>query len=84
MAEAFVKEIPGVEQSTRIADMWGSGVVKYDPSNIMFTEELLFYADSNFFDFFSFKLIEGDPKKALLEPNSVVLTKSMETEVFRS
>lgn len=82
MAEAFVKEIPGVEQSTRIADMWGSGVVKYDPSNIMFTEELLFYADSNFFDFFSFKLIEGDPKKALLEPNSVVLTKSMETKYF--
>ncbi len=82
MADAFVKEIPGVEQSTRIADMWGSGVVKYEPNNLMFTEELLFYADSNFFDFFSFKLIEGDPKKALLEPNSVVLTKSMEVKYF--
>jgi putative ABC transport system permease protein len=82
MAEAFVKEIPGIEQSTRIADMWGSGVVKYDPNNLMFTEELLFYADSNFFDFFSFKLIEGDLKKALLEPNSVVLTQSMEVKYF--
>lgn len=82
MAEAFVKEIPGIEQSTRIADMWGSGVVKYDPSNLLFTEELLFYADSNFFDFFSFRLLEGDPKKALLEPNSVVLTKSMEQKYF--
>lgn len=82
MAEAFAKEIPGVEQSTRIADVWGSGVVKYEPNNLMFTEELLFYADSNFFDFFSFKLIKGDPKKALLEPNSVVLTKSMETKYF--
>lgn len=82
MAEAFVKEIPGIEQSTRIANVWGSGVVKYDPSNLMFTEELLFYADSNFFDFFSFKLIDGDPKKALLEPNSVVLTKRMEVKYF--
>lgn len=82
MAEAFVKEIPGIEQSTRIANMWGSGVVKYEPNNLMFTEELLFYADSNFFDFFSFNLLEGDPKKALLEPNSVVLTKSMEVKYF--
>lgn len=82
MAEAFVKEIPGIEQSTRIADMWGSGVVRYDPSNLLFTEERLFYADSNFFEFFSFQLIEGDPKKALLEPNSVVLTKSMEKKYF--
>lgn len=82
MADAFAKEIPGVEQSTRIAAMWGSGVVKYDPNNLMFTEELLFYADSNFFDFFSFNLVEGDPKRALLEPNSVVLTRSMEVKYF--
>lgn len=82
MAEAFAREIPGVEQSTRIANMWGSGVVKYDHNNLMFTEELLFYADSNFFDFFSFKLIEGDAKKVLLEPNSVVLTRSMEIKYF--
>lgn len=82
MADAFVKEIPGVEAATRIANVWGSGVVKYEPGNLMFTEELLFYADSNFFEFFSFRLIEGDPKKALLEPNSVVLTRSMEIKYF--
>ncbi len=82
MAEAFVKEIPGVESATRIADVWGSGVVKYEPSNLMFTEEKLFYADSNFFDFFSFTLLQGDPKRALLEPNSVVLTRSMEQKYF--
>ncbi|HET9054969.1 MAG TPA: ABC transporter permease, partial [Cyclobacteriaceae bacterium] len=84
MAEAFVKEIPGVEQSTRLATVWGSGVVKYEPGNLMFTEELLYYADSNFFNFFSFKLVEGDPEKALLEPNSVVLTQHMEQKYFGS
>ncbi|HMV89444.1 MAG TPA: ABC transporter permease [Cyclobacteriaceae bacterium] len=82
MAEAFVKEIPGVEQSTRIAEVWGSGVVKYEPKNLMFTEEKIFYADSNFFKFFSFHLINGDPEKVLLEPNSVVLTRAMETKYF--
>lgn len=82
MADAFVKEIPGVEQATRIAEVWGSGVVKYDPSNLMFTESKLFYADSNFFEFFSFKLLQGDPKNVLMEPNSVVLTRSMEIKYF--
>jgi putative ABC transport system permease protein len=48
----------------------------------MFTEELLYYADSNFFNFFSFMLVEGDPRTALLEPNTVVLTKSMEKKYF--
>lgn len=82
MAEAFVREIPGVEQATRLAEVWGSGVVKYEPKDLMFTEQKLFYADSNFFTFFSFKLIQGDPEKVLLEPNSVVLTRSMEIKYF--
>lgn len=82
MADAFAREISGVEQTTRIAPLWGSGVVKYEPNNLMFTEDLLFYADSNFFNFFSFQLIEGDPKKVLLEPNSVVLTRRMAQKYF--
>lgn len=82
MAEAFVREIPGVEQATRLAEVWGSGVVKYEPKDLMFTEQKLFYADSNFFTFFSFKLIQGDPEKVLQEPNSVVLTRSMEIKYF--
>lgn len=82
MADAFAKEIPGIEKTTRIADMWGSGIVKYEPGNVVFTEERLFYADSNFFDFFSFRLIKGDPATVLREPNSVVMTEEMETKYF--
>lgn len=80
MAEGFVKEIPGIEEATRIADFWGASVVMYDDKS--FTEENIFYADSNFFSFFSFQLIEGEQKTALLEPNSVVLTKKMATKYF--
>ena len=80
MAEALVKEVPGVEQATRIANFWGAPTLKYEDK--AFTEEKIFHADSNFFNFFSYKLLEGDANTALLEPNSVVLTKSIATKYF--
>lgn len=38
--------------------------------------------ESNFFDFFSFKLISGNAKTALREPNSVVLTEKTARKYF--
>lgn len=80
MAEAFVKEIPGVAEATRIADFWDAAIVRYNDKS--FTEQKLFLADSNFFSFFSFPLIEGDAKTVLIEPNSIVITKSMAKKYF--
>ena len=37
----------------------------------------MFYADHNFFKFFSFELSEGNPKTVLNEPNTVVLTEKI-------
>jgi putative ABC transport system permease protein len=79
LARALVDEIPDVESSTRIAEFWGS-VVKYEDK--AFTEERVYYADSNFFKFFSFDLISGDPKTVLQEPKSVVLTQDMANKYF--
>ncbi|MBN1326359.1 MAG: ABC transporter permease [Candidatus Cloacimonetes bacterium] len=42
----------------------------------------LYSVDENFFDFFGFSLLEGDPFTALKEPYTVVLTKSEETRIF--
>ncbi len=80
MAEALVREVPGVKQATRIANFWGTPTLKYGDKT--FTEEKVFHADSNFFEFFSYKLIAGDPKTALLEPNTVVLTKHIADKYF--
>jgi putative ABC transport system permease protein len=80
LAEAMVKEIPGVLEATRIANLWDASVVKYGDK--AFTETGIYYADSNFFNFFSFKLVEGDPSKVLLEPNSIVITQEMATKYF--
>lgn len=80
MAETLVKEVPGVEQATRIAQFWGTPTLKYEDK--VFTEERIFHADSNFFNFFSFKLVEGDPNTALQEPNTLVLTESIAKKYF--
>jgi putative ABC transport system permease protein len=40
------------------------------------------WADSGFFNAFSFKLLKGDPSAVLRDPNSVVLTQSAARQVF--
>ena len=55
-------EIPEIESATRVAPYFGRPAVKYEDK--VLTEEKVFYADSNFFEFFSFVLKEGDIKKA--------------------
>ncbi len=41
-----------------------------------FEERGFFWAEDNLFNVFSWKLIAGDPKNALKEPNSIILTKT--------
>ncbi len=47
-----------------------------------FYEENILYADSSFFEIFSFDVLSGDPKTALIHPNSIVLTKKMAKKFF--
>lgn len=43
-----------------------------------------FFASPEFFDVFTFPLVQGNPKTALVEPNSLVLTESMALKIFNS
>lgn len=45
-------------------------------------QENLVAMDSSFFDVFSFPLLQGDPKTALVAPNSIVLTKTVAEKFF--
>jgi len=47
-----------------------------------FLEQRFFYADSNVFDVFTFPLVKGDPKTALKEPYTLVLTEEMAEKYF--
>lgn len=77
---AMMDEIPGVVAYTRIWPASKTVIFAYQEKS--FSEKKIFYADSNFFSFFSYTLVEGDPAKVLTEPNSVVLTKEMAQKYF--
>jgi ABC-type antimicrobial peptide transport system permease subunit len=47
-----------------------------------FDEPGVLYADSNFLQFFSYPLLEGDPKTALRRPDAVLLTAAMARKYF--
>ena len=79
IAQEMVSEIPGVEQAIRI-NPWRNVVMKYEDK--AFTETKALLVDSNFFAFFSFKLLEGDVKTVLKEPNTMVITKASAVRYF--
>jgi putative ABC transport system permease protein len=79
LADAMMAEIPEVE-STLSMQRWGKAIFVYGEKS--FTEDKVFYTESNFFDFFSFRLISGDAKTALKEPNSVVLAEKTARKYF--
>lgn len=47
-----------------------------------FHETKIINADSNFFSFFSFPLLQGNPKTALQDPHSIVLTETVAKKYF--
>ena len=51
-------------------------------NNVAFNEKKIYLADSNFFDFFSFRLLKGDPASVLRDPHSIVMTASAAKKYF--
>ncbi len=79
MAPVLISEIPEVESVLRLT---GGGKPVFRYGEKLFTEDGVFVTDSNFFQFFSFKLISGNAKTALKEPNTVVLTEKVAHKYF--
>jgi len=79
LAAAMADEIPEVSASCRLRAL-GGVVIRYNDN--VYTEDQLFHTDSNFFEFFSFRLLDGDPKSCLVEPQSIVMTKAMAKKYF--
>lgn len=74
-----IDEIPQVEQATRLR-WYGSFLVKKENENIR--EGNVAWADSTLFDVFTLPMIAGNPKTALTEPNSIVITESVARKYF--
>ncbi|HUI30618.1 MAG TPA: ABC transporter permease [Candidatus Acidoferrales bacterium] len=79
MGPAIYTDLPDVAAYTRLIKS-GPTVVRYE--NKTFVEENLFGADSTVFDVFTFPFVVGNPKTALIQPNTVVITESMAHKYF--
>jgi putative ABC transport system permease protein len=80
-APAMHKNFPEIDDFTRINWFDSYRTIRFN--EIKFREQHVCFADSNFFMFFSFPLIEGNPETFLLEPNSVVISETISKKFFR-
>jgi putative ABC transport system permease protein len=78
MGPAVKQNFPEVEKFVRI-----NGSIRYlSKDEKKFLETRLIYADSTLFDVFSYPMLEGNPKHALTEPYSVVLSETTAKKYF--
>ena len=79
---AMQKNFPEVEEGVRLFNPASINPYIVSKDEKLFQENRFYFADSTFFNVFSFKLITGDPHKALSNPNSVILTQSTAKKYF--
>ena len=79
LGNTLVRDFPEVISSTRVG-FFGNHVLKYKDK--VYRERHVYTADSNFFDFFSLPLLNGNPKSVLNQPNSIVITQSAARKYF--
>ncbi len=70
---------PEIEEMTRLREI-GSQRVSYEDRS--YREDNLVHADSTFFEVFSFELLEGDPRRALTDPNTIVVSSDLARKYF--
>jgi len=80
-APEIAGQFPEVISSTRVSCWEGSGAMINIGDKRMKIPNLV-YADSGFFNIFSFRFIKGNPGHAIDMPNSVVLTESTARSIF--
>jgi putative ABC transport system permease protein len=78
-AQTLKADYPEVEDATRIRD-YGRPRLIYD--NRSFNEDAFAFVDSNFFEVFTLPLLKGDPKTALLQPNTIVISTAVAKKYF--
>lgn len=79
IAPLLENDFPEVEHVVRLSGHHQLLISRNDQS---FQEERYFFADSSFFDVFSFSLIQGDPATVLEKPGSIVLTETAAQRYF--
>lgn len=80
IAMTMKDEIPEVKNAVRVLPSFSKSLIRYKKN--LFYESHAFLADSSLFDVFTYTLIEGNPKKALTEANTMVLSEKLAHKLF--
>lgn len=76
---ALKNEFPEIE---KVLQFSGRSDILLSNEDKMYQEDGIFFMDSTVFDVFSWKLLQGNPKTALANPYSIVLTESTARKYF--
>ena len=86
MAMAMKDDFPEVVDAVTMSPLWGPGLsiptfsVRYGDK--VFDESGFFSADTTFFDFFSFKLVQGNKKTAMQTIGGIIITEKIAHKYF--
>jgi putative ABC transport system permease protein len=79
LAHILKSELPEISGYTRLRE---GTMTLLSIGEKYFYEENILYADSSFFEIFSFDLLQGESSTALMHPCSIVLTERMAKKIF--
>jgi putative ABC transport system permease protein len=88
MARTVNSDFDEIEQSGRLMDndlFYGSGSneIQFDDDPMQHHEEKFAYVDQSILDIFNIPMVYGDAKKALLDPNTIVISESVAERFFK-
>ncbi|PSR54996.1 cell division protein FtsX [Adhaeribacter arboris] len=79
VAQALRTDYPEVQEATRLRQYGSPRIVYGDKS---FRENAFAFVDANFFQVFTLPFVQGDPKTALTQPNSIVISQEVARKFF--
>lgn len=80
MGETMKEEFPEVTLNTKSCRLIESTLICYKEQSLRSNK--IGYVDSSFLEMFTLPMLEGNPKTALRNPNSVVITKTYAKKLF--
>lgn len=82
VAPSLKEKQPAVEAFLRMRQERQAIIQSSQNSSLKFAEDRFYFTDSNFFNFFSFKLLSGSKEKVLQNPFSVVISQKAAQKYF--
>jgi len=84
MADKLLTDYPEVINATRLLAVPGVNQYLLKKDNLAFFEPKGLYADSTFFEMFTYPFVEGSAESALRKPNDIVLSQTLAAKLFNN